>query len=103
MQDKFDKLVASIDDAYENNYLTGDGKDQIQNVMCALYKEDAKTFAVRNGDMDESDDFVPMVEIEHIFEETDKKEEFLVHLDAVIYQACKGRMSTSEMVEFIRS
>jgi hypothetical protein len=100
---KFLKLNAKIQDAYENNFLTGEGKDQIGNVMCALYLSESKGIAVNSGDMNVDDDFIPSVPLDDLYNTVGDKAQFVDEFDAVIDHACKGRMDTSELLEFMLS
>lgn len=101
-KEDFDQMALNIDDACELCLLSAGGRDLIQKVMHSLYKNDAKAFALRNDYMNELDEFIPIVTIEQIFEETKQKEQFIIHLNIVFYQACREKMSASEMLKFIR-
>jgi hypothetical protein len=100
---KYAALAAKIDDAYENKFLTGNGKDQICNVMCALYPTESKAIALETGEMDADDDFTPTVPIDDLFASVEDSGQFIDELDAVIDHACKARMKTSELIEFMLS
>ena len=100
---KFLKLNAKIEDAYENHFLTGDGKDQIGNVMCSLYPSESKAIAVKIGEMNSDDDFTPVVPLDDLYAAVSDKAQFVDEFDAVIDHACKGRMDTSELLEFMLS
>jgi hypothetical protein len=96
-------LTAKIEDAYENNFLTGEGRDQIGNVMCVLYSDESKAIAVNHGEMDEDDDFMPGVSLDDLYNAVNDKAQFINEFDAVIDHCSKGRMSANELIEFMLS
>lgn len=102
LQAEFEKVFQALEEAYEDRYITLETYDLIEDVMRALYPDEAKAVSVKNGDMDEDDPAeMSFATITEIFDVLENKKQFISDLDVALAVTPKHHY-LSEVVEHIK-
>ena len=102
LQAEFDKVFQKLEEAYDERYITLETYDRIEYVMRALYPDEAKIVAVKNGDIDEDDPAeMSWATIPEIFDVVENKKQFISDLDIALAITSKHH-HTSDVVEHIK-